>query len=171
MLDLLKKRRSIRKFTETSVDPEDIGKLLKAALLAPSGMGKKALEFIVIEEKQTITRLKNLKAYGTAPLASAPLAIVVIADTRETDTWVEDASIASILIQLEATSLGLASTWIQLRLREGQAGPCEDAFRNILKIPDHYGVLNVIALGHGNEEKAPHTDGDMDFTKVHHEQF
>ena len=106
-------------FTETPVAPEDIDKLLKAALLAPAGMGKKALEFIVIEEKQTIARLKCLKAYGTVSLTSAPLAIVVIADTRETDTWVEDASIASILIQLEATSLGLGSTWIQLSLREG----------------------------------------------------
>ena len=171
MLDLLKKRRSIRMFTETPVAPEDIDKLLKAALLAPAGMGKKALEFIVIEEKQTIARLKCLKAYGTVSLTSAPLAIVVIADTRETDTWVEDASIASILIQLEATSLGLGSSWIQLRLREGQAGPCEDAFRKILKIPEHYGVLNVIAVGHGDEKKAPHTDADMDFAKVHYEQF
>ncbi len=171
MLDLLKKRRSIRKFTETPVTPEDIDKLLKAALLAPTGKGKKALEFIVIENKQTLARLKLLKAYGTAPLVSAPLAIAVIADTRETDTWVEDASIASILIQLEATSLGLGSSWVQLRLREGQAGPSDDAFRKILEIPDHYGVLNVIAVGHSDEEKAPHTDADMDFTKVHYEQF
>ena len=81
MLELLRERRSIRKFTSEPVAPEDIRKLLGAALLAPAGMGKKPLEFIVIRDRETITHLQFLKAHGTAPLASAPLAIVVIADT------------------------------------------------------------------------------------------
>lgn len=171
MLELLRERRSIRKFTSEPVAPEDIRKLLGAALLAPAGMGKNPLEFIVIRDRETITHLQFLKAHGTAPLASAPLAIVVIADTRKTDTWVEDASVAAILIQLEAVRLGLGSTWIQIRLREGGDGSSEDAFRKKLGIPDGYGVLNVIAVGHGAEEKSPHTDADMDFSKVHYERF
>ena len=145
--------------------------LLKAALLAPSSMGKKPVECIVVRNKETIARLKTYKKHGTTPLGTAPLAIVVIADGQKSDVWVEDASIVSILIQLEAEKLGLGSTWIQLRRREGDSGPSEEAFRQELGIPEHYGVLSVVAIGHKNEQKKPYTDADLDFTKVHYETF
>ena len=129
MLELLKHRRSIRTFTDEPVSQENIDSLLKAALLAPSSMGKKPVECIVVRNKETIARLKTYKKHGTTPLGTAPLAIVVIADGQKSDVWVEDASIVSILIQLEAEKLGLGSTWIQLRRREGDSGPSEEAFR------------------------------------------
>ena len=141
MLELLKHRRSIRTFTDEPVSQENIDSLLKAALLAPSSMGKKPVECIVVRNKETIARLKTYKKHGTTPLGTAPLAIVVIADGQKSDVWVEDASIVSILIQLEAEKLGLGSTWIQLRRREGDSGPSEEAFRQELGIPEHYGVL------------------------------
>ena len=171
MLELLKHRRSIRTFTDEPVSQENIDSLLKAALLAPSSMGKKPVECIVVRNKETIARLKTYKKHGTTPLGTAPLAIVVIADGQTSDVWVEDASIVSILIQLEAEKLGLGSTWIQLRRREGDSGPSEEAFRQELGIPEHYGVLSVIAIGHKNEQKKPYTDADLDFTKVHYETF
>ncbi len=102
-----------------------------------------------------------------------PLAIVVIADGQKSDVWVKTLPSYSrcILIQLEAEKLGLGSTWIQLRRREGDSGPSEEAFRQELGIPEHYGVLSVIAIGHKNEQKKPYTDADLDFTKVHYETF
>ena len=165
MLELLKHRRSIRTFTDEPVSQENIDRLLKAALLAPSSMGKKPVECIVVRNKETIARLKTYKKHGTTPLGTAPLAIVVIADGQKSDVWVEDASIVSILIQLEAEKLGLGSTWIQLRRREGDSGPSEEAFRQELGIPEQYGVLSVVAIGHKNEQKKPYTDADLDFTK------
>ena len=83
----------------------------------------------------------------------------------------EDASIAATLIQLEVVKLGLGSTWIQLRLREGDSGPSGDAFRKELGIPERYGVLNVVAIGHKAEEKAAYSEADLDFSKVHYEKF
>ena len=171
MLELLKHRRSIRTFTDEPVSQENIDSLLKAALLAPSSMGKKPVECIVVRNKETIARLKTYKKHGTTPLGTAPLAIVVIADGQKSDVWVEDDSIVSILIQLEAEKLGLGSTWIQLRRREGDSGPSEEAFRQELGIPEQYGVLSVVAIGHKNEQKKPYTDADLDFTKVHYETF
>ena len=126
MLELLKHRRSIRTFTDEPVSQENIDSLLKAALLAPS-MGK-TRRMHRRSNKETIARLKTYKKHGTTPLGTAPLAIVVIADGQKSDVWVEDASIVSILIQLEAEKLGLGSTWIQLRRREGDSGPSEEAF-------------------------------------------
>ena len=118
MIDLLKNRRSIRKFTYEKVSKEDLEKILKSALLAPSSMGKKPIELIVVEDKDTIAKLETCKKFGTLPLKTAPLAIVVIGDSDLSDVWVEDASIVSTLIQLEAEKLGLGSTWIQMRRRE-----------------------------------------------------
>lgn len=171
MLELLKKRRSIRKFTEETVSPENIDRLLKAGLLSPTGMGKREVEFIVIQNREMLAKLKTLKSHGTTPLETATLAIVVIADMQKSDTWVEDASIASSMIQMEAVDLGLGSTWIQIRLREGAEGPSEEAFHKYLGIPANYGVLNIIAIGHGNEVKKSYTDQDADFSKIHNESF
>lgn len=171
MLELLKNRRSIRKFTDEPVSQEDLDRLLKAALLAPSGMGKKAFECIVVQDKDTIARLKTYKKHGTVPLETAPLALVMIGDKEKTDTWVEEAAIATMLVQLEAVALGLGSTWIQLRLREGDMGPSEEAFRKELGIPERFGVLNVIAIGHKAEEKPAYTDADLDFSRVHRGHF
>lgn len=106
MLELLKHRRSIRTFTDEPVSQENIDSLLKAALLAPSSMGKKPVECIVVRNKETIARLKTYKKHGTTPLGTAPLAIVVIADGQKSDVWVEDASIVSILIRLRRRNSG-----------------------------------------------------------------
>ena len=166
----MKHRRSIRTFTDEPVSQENIDSLLKAALLAPSSMGPKTRRIIVVRNKETIARLKTYKKHGTTPLGTAPLAIVVIADGQKSDVWVEDASIVSILIQLEAEKLGLGSTWIQLRRREGDSGPSEEAFWQELGIPEHYmASSSVVAIGHKNEQKKPYTDADLDFTKVHYE--
>lgn len=171
MLEILKNRRSIRKFTEEKVSKEDLEKILKAGLLAPSSMGKKPVEFIVVEDKEVISKLENCKKYGTLPLKTAPLVIAVIGDSQLSDVWVEDASIVSILIQLEVEKLGLGSTWIQMRKRESVEKNSEEAVREVLEIPEKYGVLSLIAIGHKNEEKKPYDDNDLDFGKVHYGKF
>lgn len=51
------------------------------------------------------------------------------------------------------------------------AGLPKEAFRQELGIPEQYGVLSVVAIGHKNEQKKPYTDADLDFTKVHYETF
>lgn len=171
MLELLRERRSIRVFSDRPVEKDKLRSLLEAGLLAPSSMGKKPVSFIVIEDRAVMDRLKTYKRHGTLPLDTAPLALVVLADKERSDVWVEDASIASLLIQLEAEKLGLASTWIQLRLRAGETGPSEELFRRELHIPDHFGVLSVIALGYKNEDKPPHDESELDFSKVHYGTF
>lgn len=85
MLDLLRRRRSIRQFTEKAVEPETVRRLLEAALLAPSSMGRKSVELVVVQDRKTLERLRACKAPGTVALATAPLAVVVVADTSRSD--------------------------------------------------------------------------------------
>ncbi len=171
MLEILKNRRSIRKFTEEKVSKEDLEKILKAGLLAPSSMGKKPVEMIVVEDKEVISKLENCKKHGTVPLKTAPLVIAVIGDSELSDVWVEDASIVSILIQLEVEKLGLGSTWVQMRKRESLEKDSEEAVREVLAIPEKYGVLSLIAIGYKNEEKKPYDDSDLNFEKIHYNKF
>lgn len=171
MLEIIKNRRSIRKFTEEKVSKDDLEKILKVALLAPSGKNKKPVELIVVEDKETISKLEVCKSFGTMPLKTAPLVIAVIADSELTDIWVEDASIVSILIQLEVEKLGLGSTWVQMRKREAKDQDSEVAVREVLQIPEKYGVLSLIAIGHKDEDKKPYNDNDANFSKVHYNQF
>ena len=105
---------------------------------------------------------------GAKPIAGAALAIVVTADMTLTDTWIEDASIAAILMQLQAADLGLGSCWIQVRGRFGAMDePAEDFVRETLGIPEEMGVLCILSIGHKDEERKPFDEEKMMWEKVH----
>ena len=54
---LVKTRRSMRKFTDELLSSDDVATLLKAALMAPSSKGKHAWHFIVIDDEQLLQAL------------------------------------------------------------------------------------------------------------------
>lgn len=171
MLEILKSRRSIRKYKDTPIEKDKIDKIIKSALLAPSSMNKKPVELIVVNEKSTLEKLEKCKNMGTLALKTSPVAIVVIGDSLTSDVWIEDASIVSTLIQLEAESLGLGSCWIQIRNRQGENDNSEKEVRNVLNIPDNYGVLSIITLGYKDEEKIPYDESSFNFNKIHYNKF
>ncbi len=171
MLDLLKRRRTVRKFKEEKIHRDTIDKIVKAGLLAPSSKDKKPVEFIVVEDRDTMMKLRKCKSKGANGLDTAVCAIAVVADSDRSDVWVEDASIASILLQLEAEALGLGSVWIQMRKRQSDFGESETEVRKVLNIPENYGVLSIVALGYKDEEKAHYDENNLNISKVHFEKF
>ena len=165
--DLLIHRRSIRKYTQEALSPEAVKTILEAGLLAPSSKRCTPWEFIAVEDKETLARLSECKTSGAKPIAGAALAIVVTADMTLTDTWIEDASIAAILMQLQAADLGLGSCWIQVRGRFGAMDePAEDFVRETLGIPEEMGVLCILSIGHKDEERKPFDEEKMMWEKV-----
>jgi nitroreductase len=171
VLELLKNRRSIRKFKDEKVGKEVINQVLKAGLLGPTSKNKKPVEFIVVEDKETILKLGQCKSKGVEGLVNSTCAIVIIADSEKSDVWIEDASIASILMQLTIENLGLGSVWIQIRNRQSNNDNSENEVRKVLNIPEKYGVLSILAMGYKNEIKEPYDDQTLDFSKVHYESF
>ena len=108
-----------------------------------------AWQFVVVKDKSRIAQLSQAKSHGAAFLKNAPLAIVVCADTSKSDVWVEDASIAAIIIHLTAADLGLGSCWAQIRLRSRDDGSsASDYISNILDLPKHIQVQAIIGIGH-----------------------
>ena len=151
--DLIKQRRSMRKFTEEELTQDEVVALLRAALMSPSSKRSNCWQFIVVDDKHTLELLSKCKASGADFLKDAPLAIVVLADPLASDVWIEDASIASILIQLQAEDLGLGSCWIQVRERYTATGMLQ--------------VLSIIAVGHKGMERKPFDESKLLWEKVH----
>lgn len=172
MLDLLKTRRSIRKYQDKEVEKSKLDTILKAALLSPSSKSRRPWEFIAVTDQEVLEKLSLCKKHGSKPIGKAPLAIVVAADPEACDVWIEDCSIASIIIQLTAQSLDLGSCWIQVRERlhsEGQKA--EEYIKDILDIPQEYVVESVITIGYPAEEKKPYDLEQLPFEKIHYDKY
>lgn len=171
-IELLRKRRSIRQFEDKPVSPEHCDILIEAALRSPSSRGINPWQFVVVKDKIRIEQLSQAKSHGAAFLKNAPLAIAVCADTSKTDVWIEDASIAAIIIHLAATDLGLGSCWAQMRLRSHDDGsPASDYISKILDLPEHIQVQAVIGIGHPANEIKGHDAKTLLHDQVSYEQF
>ncbi len=168
LLELLRLRRSTRVFKDTQITPELVEMIMHAALMSPSSKRTKPWEFVLVDEAATLHALAACKKLGSQFLEKAPLAVVVLADPTRSDVWVEDASIAAILLQLEAEDLGLGSCWIQIRLRQTAEGVDSEAYvRKVLNVPDHLRVLSIIALGVKGEAREPFDESKLQWEKVH----
>ncbi|MBQ8423597.1 MAG: nitroreductase family protein [Coprobacter sp.] len=166
--ELLRVRRSTRKYTDEEISAEDVKTIMEAALMAPSSKRSLSWEFVLVEEKETLERLATCKEHGSKLVAGAKLAIVVLGDPMKSDVWIEDASIATTIIQLQAEELGLGSCWVQVRNRFSDSGEsAEDYVRELLNIPLPMQVLAIVALGHKAEEKAPFDTEKAAWEKVH----
>jgi nitroreductase len=166
--DLLVARRTVRKYTDEPLTPDEVKTILEAALLAPAGKHQNPWQFVVVEEKETLRMLSKAKEHGAGPIEGAALAIVITCNPYTSETWIEDGSIAATLIQLTCADLGLGSCWVQIRGRYTASGqPAEEATRMLLNIPPDQQVLAVIAIGRPAEEKAPHNLDELQWEKIH----
>jgi nitroreductase len=167
MLNIIYRRRSIRKYKATKLDTATVQQLLKAALLSPSSKGLQSWKFVVVEDAEILKQLALAKK-GAGFLKSAALGIVILADPATSDVWVEDAAIPATIIHLTAESLGLGSCWIQIRERQfTETESSEDYVRRILEIPENLKVVAIISIGYPDESKPPYSDQDLKFDKVY----
>ncbi|MDO3379973.1 nitroreductase family protein [Geoalkalibacter halelectricus] len=172
VLDLLKKRRSIRRFKPDTVSSADLQTLQEAVLRSPSSRGRNPWEFIFVTDAELRGRLSRAKLHGAEFLAQAPLAVAVIADPKKCDVWIEDCSIAAILLQITAESLGLGSCWAQMRLRDHDAQTsAEDYLRQVLELPPDYRVPFILGIGHPAEAPPGHPREALNWDKIHFNRF
>lgn len=172
MLRLLSSRRSIRKYLDKPLEKEKIDDILKAALLAPSSRSRRPWEFIAVTDKETLSRLSECREHSSSFLKEAALGVVVIADKELCDVWVEDSSIAAIIMQLTAHSMGLGSCWIQIRERMKKENlSAESYIKDILAIPERYRIECIISIGYPAEDKKPYNDEELLYNKIHTNKY
>ncbi len=167
MLDLLRTRRSVRQYTGESIPPEKIAALEEALLRSPSSRNRRPWAFVFVDDPALLADLARCKPHGSSFLDQAALGIVVCGDEQACDVWVEDCSIASILVHVTAHSLGLGSCWIQVRQRKHASGGwASDYVRELLGIPGRLQVESIIAVGVPAVQLAGHPREKLDFAKV-----
>jgi nitroreductase len=166
-IDLIRKRRSIRKFTNEAIEADKIEVLKEAALRPPSSMGHNPWEYVIVTDPQLLAELSKAKPHGSSFLADARLGIVVCADPEKSAVWIEDASIATMFIQLAAESLGLGSCWVQIRGRMHDDNKSAGTYiADLLNIPSNLEVESVVGIGYPAEEKASHTRDELQDEKI-----
>jgi len=172
LMELLRERRSIRRYQDRPLSDEQVAALEEAVLRSPTGRDTRSWEFVFVDDRELLNRLAATRGSNSAFLGGASLGIVVLGNDKVTDTWVEDSSLAAIIAQLAAVGLGLGSCWSQVRNREHAPGEtAEDYVRGLLGIPDDLRVLCVIAVGHPSEEKRPTPKEGLSFRKIHRNRF
>ena len=144
-------RRSVRKYSDADVTDEEIGALIQAAHLAPSGSNMQPWDFLVVrspELRQKIAALDHDQKW----MLSAPVFILCIGNEKyrgdgDMERVIRDSAIAATHLLLQAEHMGLATCW---------TGWYEqDAMRSLLGLDPGCYVIGVVTVGHGAEAPAP----------------
>lgn len=163
--EALLKRRSIRKFKDEKISEELINELLIAAMSAPSACNKKPWEFFVITNEEKLQELKKASRFARY---DAPLAIVVCGNLSKalplqlSTYWIQDCSAATQNILLRVTDLGLGAVWCGAHPQKN----VEKKIKEILDLSDKLVPLNIIFIGHPNQEVEPRTQ--LEEKKIHY---
>lgn len=82
MLDLIKSRKSVRKYSAEHISDEDLRTILEAGRLAPSWMNVQSWEFLLVKSEENKALLSEL-AIGQSHVKNADALIVCIADMEQ----------------------------------------------------------------------------------------
>ena len=156
LLELVKKRSSIRKFTEEKVSDEDLKEILTIALHGPTAKNRNPVRYIIIRDKKRLEVLSHYKINGADFLAGADLALAVLTDKEiAPNTNHQDASIAATFILLAAADLDLGATWANVVDARHESGiSAQEFLHTFFELEDKFDVECIIGIGHPAEEKS-----------------
>ena len=169
-LELIRKRRTIRKFTADDVGDDILETLLDAASVAPNSLDSRPLHYLVIRGKTIKTRLTE--ALRMRPyIEQAPIVIAVCGDPGISPTWELDASAAIENMLLAATSLGLGGAWV------GPKGStmwerAVQVLRRFAGMPENIDLVSLVCIGYPAEHKSPYDPGEKkDLQRLHYDHW
>ncbi|MGB8216753.1 MAG: nitroreductase family protein [Candidatus Methanoperedens sp.] len=144
IFDIIKRRRSVRRFDGTTIPKETMNQILEAGRWAPSGANAQPWRFIVVTEKEKLKSIAECcyyKVFKSRHVGEASAAVIICADPEAgSQTYTLDAAIAGTNMTLVATSMGIGSCWI---------GAFEEqTLKKMLCIPEHLKIIALIALGY-----------------------
>lgn len=146
--DVITTRRSVRAFSDETIEEDVLNKCLEAARLAPSWANKQCWHFVVVTGKQAVDELGIVPAH----IKNAPAVIVACGDPDKSGDWegkayyLVDVAIAVEHLVLQAWELGLGTVWV--------GAFKEEKVRKILSIPEKIRVVAVIPIGYPADKEA-----------------
>ena len=158
--NILNSRRSVRKFSPVKVEREKLERVAAMALQAPSSRNTRSTRLLIVEQKELLEKLSKMRDYGSAFMKDAAAAIVVMGDKESSDLWIDNCAITATILQLAIVDEGLASCWVHVNNRpclkdEPEGAKADDYLREVLDLPEKYGILCAVALGYSDFQPAP----------------
>ncbi len=147
VLEVFRKRRSIRKFKKDLLSKETIEQIVDCARLAPTAINIQPWEFIVITGSEKKKEIADTTDHGKF-IADAPCCIAVFC--KDTKYYIEDGSAATENIMLAAAALGIGSCWVA-----GDKKEYAGKINKILDVPGEYKLVSLIPLGYPLETPNP----------------
>lgn len=163
ILEAISKRRSFRSYKPTMVSDESIQEVIKAAQFAPTSMGNASVEFVVVQKQELKDAI--FAVIDQEYIKQAPVLIVPVIDAEKSGLPLQDLSIASAFMFLQAAELGLGTVW--KHLTPGWA----TEVKKILGVPENFELTNIVPLGYTLEEKPAHSDEEFTLEKIHAEKW
>ena len=165
LFEALKGRRSVRGYKDEQIKDEELNAILEAGEYAATGMGKQSPIMIVVQDKETISKLSkmNAKIMGNEnvdPFYGAPTVVIVLAD-KNRPTCVEDGSLVIGNLMNAAYGLGVGSCWIHRSKEEFESEEGKALLKKWGVEGDYIGVGHCV-LGYAKEPlkpAAPRKDG------------
>ena len=173
LMEMLLKRRSIRKYTGEPIPEEALEQVLLAGLLSETSRSNRGWEFIVVRDKEMLAKMAHFRLHSAMMLEGADAAVVVLMNEEKTVVWAEDGSVAMAHMHLMADHLGLGSCWVQGRNRDCDDGSktSEAYLRDLLGFPRNMRLLAVLSLGMPAEHPKARTTDVALRDRIHYEKW
>ena len=163
-IEIIHKRRSIRKFNSLPISEEEINTILSAGMTSPSAMNKQPWRFIVITDDNVKKEITKISQYAQMALQS-PVSILVCGDTDVSflDYWKIDCSACIQNMLLASCALNIGSVWTGID--ESMA----KKYKELFKLPDNIIPHSLIVFGHSD---LPFETRDyFDKSKIHNNKW
>ena len=152
VLEVLRERRSVRKFKPDMPPKDVIDQIIRAGTYAPTGMGRQSPIILAVTNREMRDKLSrwNAEIIGadSDPFYGAPVVLVVLAD-KSIPTHVYDGSLVMENLMLAAHALGLGSCWVH-RAKEEFERPEGKALLKSLGIQGEYEGIGHCILGYAD---------------------
>lgn len=148
MLDLIRTRRSIRRFTSEAIEDEQLNRIIEAGIRAPSGLNNQPWKLAIIKDHHKKMSLAPLTRYSPI-VEGAPVLMVVFLDSSLSYDHTKDIQAIGAFIQnmlLAIHALDLGGVWL------GEILKNKNEVSKLLNAPKHLELMAVVALGHPAEE-------------------
>ena len=149
LLKAIQQRRSVSRFKSDDVGQDKIDAIIEAARWAPSFINSQPWNILVVEDKETRRRLRELAVtIASVGIEESPVTFVVSVDPKKDPYhYVEDGSAATQNMALAAHSLGLGSFWVGVYDVSGNRASSEEKIKKLLNIPMEHRVISMLPVG------------------------
>ena len=143
-MEVVRSRRSIRKYIPKDIPEQKLANILEAARLSPSGGNRQPWKFIVIKEKDMKAKVAEAcsKQLWMGDASAIIVGCWIPIPGRDDIALARDVTMAMEHIVLAAVNEGFGTCWI------GASGERANALRSLLQIPPEVGINASITIGY-----------------------